>query len=286
MLQHVVRIPPFTIGLRTPFSEVRRHLEFHYGAAPYRDTGGFIDFDISIVPPSGPRRWWRPQARFLLDDVEPFFPLPLDQAAPMFEWGLNWCIASRPLGYLVIHAAVAEIDGHALLMPGFPGAGKSTLCASLTHLGGWRLLSDELAIIDAEDGLLRPHPRPICIKNESIGIVSGFPGARVGTIYTDTRKGTIGHAACPPESAGRAGEFVPARWIVFPRFEAGGGLATSAVSRAEAFACISEQSFNRERMGEVGFRALCRLLSACDCHELVYGSTEEAIAGIARICGK
>ena len=50
------------------------------------------------------RKVWRPQVRFLLDGTEPFFPLPLAQAAPMFEWGMNWCVAQRPMGWLVMHA--------------------------------------------------------------------------------------------------------------------------------------------------------------------------------------
>ena len=127
---YILRVPPVTIRVHTALPSVVDHIEFFYGACRSRspaDERDFIDLDISVLPGRGIHRFWHPQSRFLLDTNEPFLPLPLDQAAPLLEWGLNWCIASRPLGYLTIHAAVVARGSDALLMPGFPGAGKSTL---------------------------------------------------------------------------------------------------------------------------------------------------------------
>ncbi len=286
MFDSVLHIPPFHVRLRTPFASVRRHVEtFYPGAVAAARDAPFIDFDVELLSGKGLHRAWRPQARFLLDGGESFFPLPADQAAPMFEWGMNWCVAQRPLGWLVLHAAVLARDGAAIVMPGFPGAGKSTLCASLAFVEGWRLLSDELTILDPADGLLVPHPRPISLKNASIDIVGAFPDARLGPIYHDTRKGSITHAACPAASRAAAAERARATWIVFPRFEAGAPLQSARVSRVEAFTLISEQSFNRDRMGAIGFDALCAMLDGATCHELIYGSTAAGLEGIRQICG-
>lgn len=285
MFDATLRIPPFTVRLRSPFAAVRQHVDTFYAGALLKDaTHAFTDFDVQILPGRGLRRWWRPQVRFLLDGSEPFFPLPAAQAAPMFEWGMNWCVAQRPMGWLVVHGAVLARDGAALVLPGFPGAGKSTLCASLAFIEGWRLLSDELTVLDPADGLLIPHPRPISLKNRSIEVVEAFEGARLGPVYRDTRKGTITHAACPPASQQQAEQRARPAWVVFPRFEAGATLSIEPISRVEAFALISEQSFNGERMGAPGFEALCRLLDQVSCHELVYGSTDEGLEGIRRIC--
>jgi hypothetical protein len=138
--------------------------------------------------------------------------------------------------------------------------------------------------LDPADGLLLPHPRPISLKNHSIDIVAAFPGAQLGPIYRDTRKGTITHAACPPASMAQAAERARAAWMVFPRFEAGAALQIERLSRVEAFTLISEQSFNGERMGAPGFDALCAMFDHVSCHELVYGSTEAGLEGIRRIC--
>jgi len=258
-------------------------LEFFYGTYQRCQSGSFIDFDIQILPGKGVRRWWRPQARFTLDDDESFFPLPADQAAPLFEWGLNWCVASRPLGFLVMHAGLLAKSGEALMMPGSPGAGKSTLSASLTLLDDWQLLSDELAILDPASGLMQPHPRPVSLKNTSINVVSAFTLAKLGRIYADTRKGTISHVACPPTSLAMASSSARVKWIVFPRFESGSKARIDEVGRSEAFALISEQSFNKERMGEAGFDALCSMLTSAECYRIAYGSTDDGLRLIRQI---
>lgn len=289
MIDVVLRLAPVTVRVRSPFRSVARHIEGFYrdlslSPAHERDRA-FVDFDIRLIGGANWRRWFRPQARFLLDTSDPFLPLPASQAAPLLEWGLNWCFASRPLGYLVMHAAVVARDDEALVMPGFPGAGKSTLCAALTFLEGWRLLSDELAILDPETVDLQPNPRPIALKNGSIDLVSRFPGAVLGPRYEDTRKGTVSHAA-PPRAARTAAE-IPARcrWVVFPRFTADSAPFCDELSRAEAFARIAEQSFNRDRMGETGFRALCAMLDDAHCFEIGYDSTESALALVRDITG-
>lgn len=260
-----------------------RHLKFFYSGFRDCPQDAFVDFDIAVMPGKGLRRWWKPQARFLLDGNESFFPLPADQAAPLLEWGINWCIASRAMGYLVMHAAVVARDGHALVMPGFPGAGKSTLCASLCLLGAWRLLSDELAILDPGQGVLLPHPRPISLKNNSLAVVRGFPDAQLGPVYRDTRKGDISHAASPLSSVQAAHETAKVRWIVLPRFEAGAPPQCEEISRVEAFVLISEQSFNKERMGETGFNAMCAMLTDARCFQITYGSTEAGLTLIEQI---
>ncbi|NMG28757.1 HprK-related kinase A [Aromatoleum evansii] len=288
MIDVTLYLAPVTVRLRAPFGAVRQHLEVFYPEAlhPGAKARHFIDFDIRITHGAGWRRWVRPQARFLLDHTEPFLPLPASQAAPLFEWGLNWCLASRPLGYLVMHAAVVARDGDAIVMPGSPGAGKSTLCAALTFIDQWRLLSDELAILAPECGSLQPNPRPISLKNDSIDIVARFPGARLGQRYADTRKGTISHAAPPAASRAAAAQQARCRWVIFPRFAPGADPHCEEIGRAEAFARIAEQSFNRDRMGETGFHALCAMLDTARCFEIGYDSTDTALAMVRDITGR
>lgn len=287
MIDVVFRLAPVTVRVRSPFRSVARHIERFYGGRPAHSAttrdGEFIDLDIRLVGGSNYRRWFRPQVRFLLDASDPFLPLPASQAAPLFEWGLNWCLATRPLGYLVMHAAVVARGGDALILPGFPGAGKSTLCAALTFTEGWRLLSDELAILAPETGELQPNPRPISVKNESLRIVSAFPGATLGPAYSDTRKGTVAHVAPPAASLAAAEQTARCRWIVFPRFTAEALPACEEITRAEAFARIAEQSFNRDRMGEAGFHAICAMLDGARCFEIAYGSTADGLGLIRDI---
>ena len=197
---------------------------------------------------------------------------------------MNWAVAHRPLGHLVMHAAVLARGDHALMLPGFPGAGKSTLCAALAHCRNWRLFSDELAIYAPALGRLLPHPRPISLKNDSIARVAEMPGARLGPIHRATRKGDISLAACPPVAVQAAGQGAALRWVLFPRFETGAAASCEEISRAEAFVLISEQSFNQERLGEAGFDALCALLDGARCFQLRYGSTAAGLDLVDGIC--
>ena len=283
MLDTILRIPPFNVRVQSSHAAVEQHLARFYGDFTPPSSNTFIDFRIRILHGAGLRRFWRPQARFLVDDQNPFIPLPANQAAPMLEWGLNWTIASRALGYLVLHAAVLARGDDAIILPGFPGAGKSTLCASLCHLADWRLFSDELAILDPDSGQLIPNPRPINLKNRSIDIVGAFPGARLGPRYHDTRKGIVAHAAAPASSIAQAECPGRPRWLVFPRYQAGASTTIEPMTRAEAFTLIQEQSFNRERMGDVGFRSLCDMLSQVDCYRIDYGSTDAGLAAIHQV---
>src|SRR2546423_11656048 len=124
------------------------------------EAGAFADFQVSLTA----RRWWKPQVLFRFDDTPAFHPLPADQAFPILEWGLNWCVSAHCHQYLIVHAAVLEQGGRALLLQGPPGCGKSTLCAGLASRG-WRLLSDELALIDPATAEVAALARPISLKN-------------------------------------------------------------------------------------------------------------------------
>jgi HprK-related kinase A len=154
-----LRIGPFVV------CEIYRLYHHH----PLAD-GDFADYHVAVATPLGMRRWWRPQSLFLLDGRAPFKPPSRSQAVPFLEWGLNWCVASQVHQYLILHAAVIERDGYAAILPGAPGSGKSTLCAALIHRC-WRLLLDELALIDMQSGQIYGLARPVSLKNESIDVI-------------------------------------------------------------------------------------------------------------------
>jgi len=55
---------------------------------------------------------------------------------------------------------------------------------------GWRLLSDELALVCPTAGRIQPLPRPIALKGASIQVIRDFaPHALIGPEHVNTRKG-------------------------------------------------------------------------------------------------
>lgn len=238
----------------------------------------FIDFNVVVRRGYGPRRWLRPQAIFEFDREQPFKPLPLDQALPMFEWGLNYLIAGSAHWYLIIHGAAVEKNGGVAILPGTPGSGKSTLAAGLVNRG-WRLLSDELALIRRTDGAVAPLARPISLKNESIDLMRGFaPTGIFSPVVNDTIKGSVALLRAPEESFERLAETAPPRWIVFPLWQPEGPARLQPVSKTHAFMMVSRNAVNYGILGASGFRLLGDVIDRCACFRFSYHRLEDAIA--------
>ena len=248
-----------------------------YGEFPVAPAEEFADFDVRVAPPASLRRWFRPQVFFYFDDRASFRPLPAAQAYPMLEWGLNWCIAAHAHQFLIVHAAVIEKGGRAVLLPAPPGSGKSTLCAGLVSRG-WRLLSDELTLVDPATGMAHGMARPINLKNASIDVIQAFwPDAEMTAPVHDTAKGTVALVRPPVESVRRVGETALPRWIVFPRWVADAPAEFKALSKARTCLTLAEQAFNYDIHGQRGFETVADLVDRCDCFDFSYGHLDDAV---------
>ncbi len=247
------------------------------------EEGSYADFHVRVDRPVSLRRWINPQIFFYIDGLAPFNPLPANQAFPMLEWGLNWCISANCHRHLILHAAVVERNGRALILPAPPGSGKSTLCAGLIQRG-WRLLSDELAMIDPASCSLTPLPRPVSLKNASIEVIRSFaPSAVISPVVFETVKGTVAHLRPPPASVRRANENAPPGWLVLPQFVAGAPARLEPLSKAHAVAHLAENAFNFGLHGQRGFELLAAVVEASACFSFSYSSLEEAAEVFARL---
>lgn len=274
---------PYVVRITSSLREVATGLRFHYADFPLHASRGFVDFDIVVRHTSLLRRFLRPQANFYCDGKVPFKPVPASQAFPMLEWGLNWVISTHAHDHLVLHGAVLERGGRALILAADPGSGKSTLCAGLVN-AGWRLLSDELTLIDLDCGSIRAIARPVSLKNESIDVVRAFGAhARVGAICTGTTKGAVAHLRPPLESVERRGESADPAWIVFPAFTRDGKLSVQAVGKAAAFMELTRHAFNYAPLSESAFEALVRVTDACDIYRMSYGGLDEVVPLLDRM---
>jgi HprK-related kinase A len=271
------RTGPFVSRVRSSFRELAEPIGFLYGDYPLVEEGGIVDFDVRLAPPSLLRRWIAPQVAAYVDGKRQFLPFPRKLALPMLEWVLNWCTFSRPTHYLILHSGVVERGGRALLVSGHPGAGKSTLCAGLI-LRGWRLLSDEVALIRPGKNRILPVPRPVGLKEGSIAAIARFePTAAIGPSFPDTRKGTVAHLRPPKVSVRRSGEAAEPGWVLFPEYRAGVGFELNRVPRTEALLRVGRNSFNYSKLGAVGFETLADLIEASECYELTYGDLDQAV---------
>jgi HprK-related kinase A len=279
----VLRTGPFANRIRSDINYVRDGIALMYADYPVEPAGGFVDFYMDLYRARGLRRWVRPLVEVNQDGLTPFLPLPLDQAYPMLEWIMNWAVSHRAHSYVMIHAAVLEKHGRAVILPAPSGSGKSTLCAAL--LGhGWRLLSDELMLLRPEDGMLVPVPRPVSLKNASIGVIRAFRSdAVLSRLVDDTLKGTIAHVKAPRASVERAAEPARPGAIVFPRYQAGAATSLTPIPRARAFMQLADNSFNYHLLGPRSFHAIGELIEAAPAYTFEYSSLPEAMALFERL---
>jgi len=278
-----LRVGPFTIHVSSPLGSFASGLQRLYPDFRLETAAPFADFHVSITAPSGLRRWVRPQVRFEIDGEPPFLPVPAEHAIAAFEWGLNWCIANHSHDHLMIHAAVVERSGLAVLLPGEPGAGKSTLCAALVHRG-WRLLTDEMALVSLGDHSLIPFPRPIALKNESVAVIRNFsPEAVIGPVARRTVKGDVAHLRPPAESVRRSSEPARPRWVVFPRYAANEATTLTPETRGRTFMRLAGHSFNYHVLGRPGFDTLGDLMDDVTAFDLRYSDLESAIRRLSTL---
>lgn len=281
----ILRIGPFSFRLISEIESVAEGLWVLYSDYEILDESHFVDFTVVIAHGRGVRRWVKRQAIFRFDGMEPFIPLPENHAFPLLEWAMNWCISMHAHQYLLLHSAVIEREGHAVIMPAPPGSGKSTLCAGLINRG-WRLLSDELALISLTDTSITPLGRPVSLKNQSIDLIRAYvPGAVFNRETHDTSKGSVTHLKVRSEHLARIRETASARWIVFPKYVAGSAACMSPRSKAQSMLELGRNSFNYMVLGREGFDALSTVVDASDCYDFRYSQLDDAVVEFDRLLG-
>ncbi len=278
-----LRTGPVVTHIRSPLEAVASGIALHYASHPVEDDQGFADFLVRVERPPNMRRWINRQVVFRFDGATPFTPLPGDQGFPMLEWGLNWCVSSHCHQYLILHAAVLERNGRALILPAPSGSGKSTLAAALTFRG-WRLLSDELTLIDVASGEIVALPRPISLKNASITALRTFaPEAEFGPVVHETVKGDVAHVRPPGDAVRRAEEHALPGWVVLPHYQHGAEAQLAPLSKARAFMQLVDNAFNYNVHERRGFEVLAALIERCACHQFSYSRLADAAAVFERL---
>jgi HprK-related kinase A len=277
MREHRVRVGPvgFRIGSawRGPIDLLRRLYDGYPGA-------DIPDLTVRLEPERPWRRLVRPSVAiggdFWLPEAA---PLPLAQGLLAAEMGMNLQVALGWRRHLLLHCSAVERDGRVLLMTGASGSGKSTL-ATLLALAGWRFLGDEFAFVGLDDGRIHPFPRPSSLKNEAVAAVRAAGGV-VGPVLEGTPKGWIGYWRPPEAAIARMAEPAPPALLLLPRF--GAGEAVTEVAPGEAFMRLTQASTNYVTLGEAGFGALTRLVTAVPALAIDYPDGATALAMVERL---
>lgn len=280
-----VRIGAISYRIGSAWRAPIRALRYLYAGYPAPEEG-IATVTARIGPPRPWRRWIRPQVELGGDHALPdTVPMALRHGLLALEMAMNMQVALGERRHLLIHASAVERGGKAVIMPGDSGSGKSTLAALLGE-NGWRLLADELVMIDMANGMILPFPRAISLKNSAIAEMQRWipDPARFGPRLNDTPKGVLRHLR--PNEQAIAGMDEPARpaLILFPSF--GFEPATEGVKKSELFARLTEGSTNYAMLGQTGFGAMLRLVENIPAARFAYPDSRSGMAIVEQFCAE
>jgi HprK-related kinase A len=271
-----LEVGPFVIAFEGNDSLLADCLSAHYPDYPLADPSAFPDGRLHLRKRSLHERLLRKPCHICLEDRLSFTNFPPEALLAHLEWSMNWCIASRANWFLMLHAAVLARDEGAIIMPGVPGAGKSTLSAYLMHRG-WRLFSDEFTLLTPGTLELKPLPRLIPLKNDSIEVIkAAVPEAEFGPQIPGTRKGRVSHVKPTGEHLRRMHEGAQPRLVVFPRYQAGAATELTALPKSACFAELTQNAFNYVLLGQQAFEMLADLTDRVQSYRLVYSDLAAA----------
>ncbi|MFQ3198630.1 MAG: HprK-related kinase A [Paraglaciecola sp.] len=274
----VLDLPPFSFAVHSDIAQVKSNLSIIYEQCLSKRDQQLVDYEISMVKSSGIRRFFRPQARFMCDQNEPFKPLDFQKSYAFLEWGMNWTVTAYEVQHLIIHSAVLAKGDKAVLFPAPSGSGKSTLTAYLAF-NGWRLLSDEMALIIPNTRTVTPFVRPICLKNQSIDITKDlFPDGKFSDIAKDTHKGDVIHLSPPKTSWDAHKQNAELVAVVFPNYRADTDLQIYQLDKSQAFMQLVENAVNYSVLRNIGFSTLTNLIEGIQTFEIFHNNLSDVQA--------
>lgn len=272
-----------SVGVFSHLIEGQGNLLIDFLQDVYRDYSTALypeevaDTIVRVKAPNILRRFIRPQVVPDPGFDFPSAPLPAHMAPLAFEMGLNLTVALKCARFVSFHAGVVDGPKGAILMSAESGGGKSTLTAALMEQG-FRLLSDEFALLGLDEPVLHSYPRPVSLKNESIPIVRSIAGADwVSDVIEDSPKGDIAYRRARPEDIDAACRVAAPKLILFPSFEPGLSPMSQKLDPAEAIMRLIPASTNYSLLAEPAYRALVRLARETEAYEVSYGSLDDSL---------
>lgn len=179
--------------------------------------------------------------------------------------------------FLQIHAGAIESRGGAILLPGAPGSGKTTLTGACIA-SGLRYLTDEVALLE-ENGLrVRPMPLGLTVKRGAIDLLTpAFP--ELMKLPEHVRQDGVRVRYLPPPEPFTDDDAVPVRQVVFPRYTPECRTELRVIGRIAALRRLMDEclslpvALTRANVGD-----LISWIRQVDCYELRMASLPEAVS--------
>jgi hypothetical protein len=215
--------------------------------------------------------------RVRVDGREPLFVSDPTDAARTLHHELVQAIMRRAPDLYYVHAAVVEVGGAGVLLPGLSQAGKSTLALALV-LAGARFLSDELLAFEPESRTAQAFPRAIKIRDVCVPWFPELAGRFVGT-----GEGRIVpfHVLAPEVVRGRT----RVTTVVLPRWSAYGTNELEPLTPGTALLALAASSLNFGTHRQQSIDHLATIVTGTRAFQLAWSDPRAAAVRIARAAG-
>ncbi len=259
------------VCIRCDDPDLAERLAMCYGRSPRRDAGG--GDPLSATLERGPDG-------FLVRVTGRAPRTAADAVAALrtFNHELLHAVMLRAPELYYVHAAVVELAGRGVVLPGLSRAGKSTLALAFVAAGAG-FLSDELLAFDPAAGVARAFPRAIKIRDACVErfplLADRFVGHGEGRF--------LPFSALDPDVAYPATAIAA---IVLPRWSGeGGATELRPVSRGDALLELAASSLNFGTHRARSLDCLAQLVQGTRAFALAWNDPHEAVRLVARTLG-
>ncbi len=207
-----------------------------------------------------------------------------ERALMMLLWHLNAAVVRASGHLVVVHAAGAERDGAAVLLPAPSGGGKTTLVAGLVR-AGLRYLTDEAVAIDPATLLVQPFPKALALDPGSWQVHADLrPRLDPSVAPFGTFQWHVPPAAIRPDAVAPAAR---PRLVVAPRYVPGARTRLRKIERPEMLKLLAESTFNFHDVGRRNLEVLAEVVRGCECYRATVGelgpACDEVVAVLDRL---
>jgi hypothetical protein len=191
---------------------------------------------------------------------------------------LLWEVSQRAIAsgssHLALHAGALSWRGTGVVLPAPSGSGKSTLTAGLTA-AGCEYLSDEVALVDLESGMLHPFPRALGMSQRSIGFIPGLLERLPPELGASDRVELyVPPDAIRPSPIGGPCEL---RCVIVPEHVPGASTVLEPTRRSEAVLAMMTNAFNFAEFKGAGLVALAAIAQHVSAYRLRMGELSAAV---------
>jgi hypothetical protein len=196
-----------------------------------------------------------------------------ETVANFCEWFLVAQAAIHRSDHLQLHGGAVQREDKLVLFPGLSGSGKTTLTLGMMAQG-FLPLTDDLILIDPQQGTVRPFERCFHIDASTLAIATKLGLSKQLILPEDLAEGF-----CRPRRWGGAG--VPT-CIVLPRYVPGAQLTLNRLRPAQAWIALANLCMVTSQP-TLHYSALGQLVEKTPTYQLTYSDLSEAAATIIRL---